>query len=283
MEDRAKNAGELAALQAQGGYAEKQTRLDAYNRYGQSEFKTFGVGLTEGEQIVQQQISGRERRAELRYAAQTERPGSDHDERVRADNAERINIEIGMLQNKANAYEKINELKREEINLNKQATREFERSLLVSSPSELLRKMAVAGLTHGRTMSGPNAITGGEFFSMSQEARQDFMRMPGNTEAERLARRGRSALEHEFFPNGMPSAYDQGQSAVAGAIASSKYANLIPDLSPQLSIHPDTVSAIMDLGSQRRGLRPHWIESLIGMASIGELSIIIIRVHTRRP
>ena len=221
----------------------QQDRLRGYQRFGQAEFAGMGIGMTPGEQMAEQQRRGERRLEEIGVM------GAMAGGLGRSSAAEALQIEIGLMQNKASAQEKIIELVREEINLNITARREYERSLLTSSPSELLRKMAVAGITHGRTMSGPNAITGGEFFSMSQEAREDFLRMPGNTEAERLARRGRSALEHQFFPHGMPGAFGAGEISANANLPTSRYRGLVPDITPNIGLtgeHIATVVAFSD-------------------------------------
>lgn len=220
-----------------------QDRLKTYERIGRAEFGGMAIGLTPGEQMAEQQRRGMGRLNQIGMEAAMAGGISQ------SDAAEALQIELGLKNNLISAQEKIIDLKREEINLNIQATREYERSLLTSSPAELLRKMAVSGLTRGRGIDGKNAITGGEFFSMSQEAREEFLRLPGNTEAERMARRGRLALEHQF---GRLTPYQAGEMGARNSVPTSHYRGMIPNSSPSISISADHIATVVAFSDELR-------------------------------
>ncbi|HEX3720338.1 MAG TPA: phage tail tape measure protein [Verrucomicrobiae bacterium] len=267
-EKRAQNMADLRAAQSPeiSSATRNEARLSIYSRMARAEWAGFArsptrgdllehpnltAGLTEGGQLVNQSILGKGRLQELRYETQT-RQGSDGEMRQR--NAEILQLEIGLMENKMTAQLKIIELTKEEINLNAQARREYERSLLTSSPSELLRKAATMRLTHGQSIGGPGGISGGEFFALSQESREDLLRMPGNTDAERQARRSRGALERYF---GRASAFDLGEQAVGGAISASRYGSLVSAPSPQFSIPEGAIAAVMTLGAESAAAAMH--------------------------
>jgi hypothetical protein len=206
------------AYNAESGYASeglsrKQTMLGGQARYAKADFSSLATGHTEGERMAHQDKEGANLAAFYR----------SHQEIAGA-----LQIEVELTENKLKAQEKILELDKEIKNTQIEINREYARSLLTSSPSQLLEKLAVGQLSRGGRMSA------GSFFSMTTSAREDYLKMPGHTEQERVLNRSRNALVNQF---GRGNASSIGQAMLNGAPSQGAYHRLFGEMhAPDLGL-----------------------------------------------
>jgi TP901 family phage tail tape measure protein len=207
----------------------QQTEMTAQFGWGAARVQSFGVGLTEGEQM-----------------AERNRRGYDPNEPDSVQGLMAVNrineahaVEMGLLDNKQKALEKIYELEQQRANLAIKVNQEYARSLLTSSPSQLLEKLAVGQLSK-------NGMSAGSFFAMTTSAREDFMRRPGNTEEERQARRSENSLQ-QMFPGGHgPDVW--ANLAVGSSFPKSTYKNMFGNQpAPDLGISA-AIQGVISLG-----------------------------------
>ena len=204
----------------------QQTENEMGSRFATAKFGSMAVGLTEGEQMANQQQAAKD------YMKSTE------GKTMSANEAQQFRISL--LNNELTAQEKILELEKERHNLQLQAQRDYARSLLTDSPEKLLEKLAVGQLSKGGKMSA------GSFFSLTGSAREDYMRMPGNTEAERMARRSQNALEGAF--GGMPMPRTMGSIANRGTTSAADYMGIYgPHEAPDIRINA-AILGVVSLG-----------------------------------
>ena len=217
------------------GYDTGLTRQQAYNRFGQAEFGGFAIGLTPGEQMEQQQIRGRGRLGQI-GGEMKDALGRGSREEARSLEAEDMQITYGMLKNIQDAHGEIVKLQTEEVNLAMRLRMEFERSMLVSSPEQLLQKMAAL------TMARDGNMTAGQFFSMGQDVRRNIMELPAYNPEMRNLRRGLGAMQREFEPGGSPSAFGAGNAAVRGTSSIGRYGGMMPGTAPSINVSPIVVA-----------------------------------------
>jgi hypothetical protein len=145
-----------------------------------TEISSFGVGRSEGEQLLER----RKRIAEeLRKLGDVSKLGAN--DQVRA-----LALVNGMKQTELSLSERLlmNDKDRRQVMVETQ--REFQKSLVTAGPGELLRKLATFSLSRG----GTNA---GSFFALSPDARQDVYGLMGGSRmaelnAERRALKSKS-------------------------------------------------------------------------------------------
>jgi len=140
-----------------------------------SELTVAGVGYNEAERLLSRQKAI----AEQLLAISQKRTLTDND-RVR-----QYMLELEGLKGEQAIQERLLQLKNEERQIALDSQKEFQLSLLTSSPSDLLRKMAVSSMSNG--------MNAGSFFGLSPAARADMEMLTGG-QAMRQNRREQNAL-----------------------------------------------------------------------------------------
>jgi hypothetical protein len=241
---QAQNSPQIEAQRRQ------QTEMTARFGWGTAAVGAQGIGFTEGEQMAQRDRGGSKLAAELEMAGRI---------------TEAHAVEIGLIENKQKALEKIYELEQQRANLAIKVNQEYARSLLTSSPSQLLEKLAVGQLSR-------NGMTAGSFFAMTGSAREDFMRRPGNTEEERVARRSENDLLR-MFPGGHGSD-TWARNAVNSSFSQKHYANMFgKQEAPDLGLAGAMAGHISDFGNHiaRFG---SWVNALLRQNGMTQTSSV---------
>jgi TP901 family phage tail tape measure protein len=183
-----------------GASAGRQDRMGIYGNISHAEYGSLAIGLTPGEQMEHQfNEADLRRRNYIRADVQTS--GGDQAARMAA-----MTMGVEMEQTRLNAVEKIYETEKEIANVKMAERRDYQRSLLTSGPGELLRKLAVNQLTQG----GTRDLTGGQFFAMSVQAREDYLRMPGHTMQDRQLQNSLRALRNVTSDSGSTNPTTRG-------------------------------------------------------------------------
>jgi TP901 family phage tail tape measure protein len=174
---------------ARNAAAETMDRRAFALRYAGNEAVAWEIGETRAEQLAH-----RVGQLKLSYEAKEQLANSGVVQGIDAENLRLQALQQRVLytEDLIRGEEMLVELGKEELNTMKQKTREYERSLLLAGPGELLRKLAVQSLSR----DGMNA---GQFLALDPSARQDWFSMPENSEEIRRIRRDRQALRNAGY------------------------------------------------------------------------------------
>jgi hypothetical protein len=188
-----RKATELEASRVNQAY---QDRFDVSKRIAISTGESFGVGDGKAEQFTNMieglKFSIAQKEA---FAQKNEFSIPPAGKTIGDRNAETQNALVQAMQQRAmlseallKGEEMMREMHRDELNLIKEKNRELNRTLLLSSSGDLLRKLAVSQI--GKS----GRINAGQFFSFSADARKDILDLPNNSKEVQELRRGQHLL-----------------------------------------------------------------------------------------
>jgi hypothetical protein len=189
--DKRGSAGDLesrnAAKQLRQEVIELQAQRDALNsprmqevtrtfdarqiaaRRAQEEASSYATGYTEAEKLLNQQ-----REIERTINRIQAQPFRSENDRVRIKE-----MEIALWQNQEKIQTRIVDLARQEKQIRIDATREFQKSLLLAGPGEQLQRLYVGSLSH-------RAVGSGEFNALSPDLKRMYFELQGSSEGAKV-------------------------------------------------------------------------------------------------
>jgi TP901 family phage tail tape measure protein len=196
-EERSEMEAKLAYLQSMQGklYSKSAERRDIVSAMSQTQIKTSGVGVTEGERLLSQRDWIE---AQLgRYEGAGSSMGED--DYVRA-----LALQNALKNTELEISKRLLENDQERKQLLLETNKEFQKTLATAGPGDILRKIATKAL-----MGKDGGMNAGAFFAMSPEARGDIMQMMGGSRMAELNAERRALQGNALGVGGLKRAWEQ--------------------------------------------------------------------------
>lgn len=208
MDAATKLHGEILAMQARLGYlqspgalsyAKSESDRGIAGSYYNAEIGSKGVGLSEGEKMLDKQ---KWLRSEISKMASPEKANDN-------DRLRNIQLIAANTATELQISERILKVKQDIKQVQIESNREFQKSLITAGPGDILRKLALNQLNRGGRQSA------GSFFAMSGDMRSDAYNLIGGDAMARLRAEDAALRGHGGSVTGMQGAAWKGAQSAA--------------------------------------------------------------------